>query len=144
MRFSAHQRGLPIACSHRYLFCPSIAGQIMIHKQWINKHRTDRAGQALCTENTSVNISYLAMTCTQKTEPDIVVAVAGRVVVAVGRPQVSRIVVPAATAFHTVSAPWPVSLRQRMYPAMTGASFAYWHGTYVQSCFVWMHSILPC
>ena len=51
-----------------------------------------------------MNISHPAMSCTQKAEAKVVVAVAWRVVVAVGRPQIPRVAVPTAATVHTVPA----------------------------------------
>jgi hypothetical protein len=43
-----------------------------------------------------VNTTYLAILCTHKTSTHIVVAIAGIVVVAISRPQILGVVVPAA------------------------------------------------
>lgn len=71
---------------------------------FMNRRGSDGAGQTLCTGESSVNNSHLALFCTHQAEAEIVVAVAGRVVVAVGRPQVPRIVVPATATIHAVPA----------------------------------------
>jgi hypothetical protein len=63
--------------------------------------------KALSTAPTSVNASVLAIAtiCTQqKTEADVVVAITRRIVVAIGRTQVLRIIVPTAAANNTVRA----------------------------------------
>ena len=59
---------------------------------------------AWCSEVTSVNITYLASACTQHPKPEIIVAVIRPIVVAIGRAQVLRIVVPTATTNNMVRA----------------------------------------
>jgi len=66
------------------------------------RHRIDGAGQSLCTGERSVNPPHLALFCTHKTNPEVVVAIAGRIVVAIRRTQVLRVVVPAAATIHAV------------------------------------------
>ena len=95
--------GLPNA-GHLLFFVPPSCSRTY------GRRRPDGAGQTLCTGDASVNAAHLANVCTQESKAQIVVAVAWRVVVAIGGTQVPRIVVPTATTVHPVRALVPVSL----------------------------------
>ena len=60
--------------------------------------------RALCTGDRSVKRPHRAMPCAQESKPDVVVAVAGRVVVAIRRPHVLGVVVEVAAPYHAVRA----------------------------------------
>jgi len=59
---------------------------------------------ALCTRAVSVNTAPRLLHCAQKTEAEVVVAIAGTIVVAICRPAVTCTVVPTTATINPVRA----------------------------------------
>jgi len=64
----------------------------------------DKRLDSQCTRRASLNTLLRAVCCNGDPEPYVVVAIVGRVVVAIRRPNVLRVVVPRPAAENTVGA----------------------------------------